>query len=458
MFTHLETGTSEDAWIRAGVRDLPRLQECGGSVVVLLAHPDDEAIGCAALLRRLGETDAHVTVLLFTAGENSHPGSPTHTPDDLRTIRLDEFDAALSELNPTAASTLFDLGDGALAAHQETILAEVMTATADLPGPLTIVAPHHADGHSDHDAVGEVAREVGRLRAATVLEFPIWYWHWADPDDAAWRSWRFLPDPDGLDREALWAHYPSQMEDLSDAPGDEAILPPDVLAHFARGGDTFAVTRFAGEEQEPPEAAEAVAEAVANDARTAEAVFDRVHTERVDPWELRSSDYEIAKRAALLRALPGSRYSHILEIGSSTGALSRELADRADHVTAIDASARALATARGLYPDVANLDFTRMTIPDDWPAGRFDCVVLAETGYYLSREQLRRTLKRIEASTTADFTLVLCHWRGEITDWPLDAESVHEMCLAYWPDASLVHHSAAEYRLDVLTITAKERG
>ncbi|GAA0037474.1 PIG-L family deacetylase [Brevibacterium metallidurans] len=468
-FSHLEAGTAEDEWGRAGVRNLPELRlevPPHGHVVVLLAHPDDEALGCPALLSRLGAAGRPVRILLFTAGEHSHPHSSTHPPERLRAIRLAEFDSALTALGGEVTYEFLDLGDGALRHRDEEILAEVEAATADLPGPLTLVAPYSGDGHGDHEALGAAALEVGHRRQATVVEFPIWYWHWAAPEDRAWRTWEFLPDPTGFDREALWAHYPSQTRPLSDRAGDEAILPPGLLDHFRRGGDTVAVTRFGGgDDAERPAAevgsvadghghtaAEVAAGSTAHDARTAEAVFDRVHSQRPDPWNVRSSDYEIAKRRALIAALPPGPYAHILEIGCSIGELSRDLATVGGRVTAIDASSEALAQARGRHGGTG-IDFVHGTIPGTWPEGRFDCVVLSETGYYLSPTQLEQTLDRIEASTRDEFVLVLCHWTGAIEDWPLDAEAVHARSLARWPDALRLHHSVGDYRLDVLGVS-----
>ncbi len=149
------------------------------------------------------------------------------------------------------------------------------------------------------------------------------------------------------------------------------------------------------------------------------------------------------------RQTPGAHRSastrtvrHILEIGCSIGELSRDLATVGGRVTAIDASSEALAQARGRHGGTG-IDFVHGTIPGTWPEGRFDCVVLSETGYYLSPTQLEQTLDRIEASTRDEFVLVLCHWTGAIEDWPLDAEAVHARSLARWPDALRLHHSVA---------------
>ncbi|WP_167193799.1 PIG-L deacetylase family protein [Brevibacterium pigmentatum] len=52
--------------------------------IILAAHPDDEALGAPGLLARLRRSAHRVVVQLFTAGEQSHPGSPTHSTKELR--------------------------------------------------------------------------------------------------------------------------------------------------------------------------------------------------------------------------------------------------------------------------------------------------------------------------------------------------------------------------------------
>ena len=61
-------------------------------------------------------------------------------------------------------------------------------------------------------------------------------------------------------------------------------------------------------------------------------------------------------------------------------------------------------------------------MPREWPDGTFDLVVLSETGYYFSPEELTELLARIQASTTPGGTLLLCHWRHPISGWELDAD------------------------------------
>ncbi|WP_025776673.1 bifunctional PIG-L family deacetylase/class I SAM-dependent methyltransferase [Brevibacterium sp. VCM10] len=455
-FDHRDPGTPEASWREAGVQDLPALgveaMPAGATFIILAAHPDDEALGAPGLLARLRRSAHRVVVQLFTAGEQSHPGSPTHSTKELREIRLREFNAALDLFDHGCLSRRFvGLPDGQLSAFNQRIVDEIGAEVDQHQGPVVLVSPYSRDGHSDHEAIGAAALQLGRDRHTTVLEYPIWYWHWADPSDEEWRSWSFLPDPANFDRQAVFDCYPSQVSALSDQPGDEAIVGPAHLDHFRRGGDTFAVSDFRA--AATPVSCGGGSSQTLHDASAASAVFDEVHVQRCDPWQVWSSEYEIAKRRNLLTHLPAVPYAHILEIGCSVGALTHELAGIGAQVTAVDASSQALRIARrrGAAPSSA-INFVHATIPFEWPQGTFDCVVLSETGFYLSRSQLFDTLEKIDGSTTVRFILVLCHWRGEIDDWPLDADEVHRICLGAWPRHRVEHRYQGDYRLDIITI------
>ena len=102
-FTHHDAGTSEAAWAGSPAARLPELPLddaalAGRAFIVLAAHPDDESLGAGGLLARLHAVGATVRVLLCTAGEGSHPGSPTTTPEQLAAVRLQEFGDALRRL------------------------------------------------------------------------------------------------------------------------------------------------------------------------------------------------------------------------------------------------------------------------------------------------------------------------------------------------------------------------
>ena len=177
--------------------------------------------------------------------------------------------------------------------------------------------------------------------------------------------------------------------------------------------------------------------------------FARAYAEDPDPWRFASSPYEAAKYAATLGALPRERYARAFEVGCAIGVLTVRLAERADRLLAVDVAPAALAQARARCAGLGHVEVRQMAVPDEWPEGAFDLVVVSEVGYYLSRPDLDRLVARCAASAEAGGHLVLVHWTGE-TDYPLGGDAVHEAFLAD-PRWRPVHGDRPpHYRLDVL--------
>ena len=103
-FSHTDDGTSEAAWAEGGVGELPELRlpvwDAQTLLLVAVAHPDDETLAATGLIRSALRGGARVHVLVATAGEASHPHSPTHTPADLVRLRRDEMEHASTPSPP----------------------------------------------------------------------------------------------------------------------------------------------------------------------------------------------------------------------------------------------------------------------------------------------------------------------------------------------------------------------
>lgn len=173
--------------------------------------------------------------------------------------------------------------------------------------------------------------------------------------------------------------------------------------------------------------------------------FDRMYARDVDPWGFASRWYERRKYALTLAALPQARYGRGLEIGCSIGILTAQLAARCDSLVAVDPSAVALASARTRVPPAVRL--AQASVPHDWPAGTYDLVVLSEVGYYLDAVDLERLLDLVERDLAPHGTVVACHWRHPVEDYPLTGDAVHE-ALARWPRSSRIEEE--DFLLDVL--------
>ena len=114
-----------------------------------------------------------------------------------------------------------------------------------------------------------------------------------------------------------------------------------------------------------------------------------------------------------------------LEIGCSIGTLSVELAARCGSFLAVDASSTALERAASRLAHVGAATTRHLTVPNEWPDGAFDLIVVSEVGYYLSPAELAGLFDRIEDSLMPGGTLALCHWRHPVSGWELDGDSVH---------------------------------
>lgn len=118
------------------------------------------------------------------------------------------------------------------------------------------------------------------------------------------------------------------------------------------------------------------------------AYFDDLYAGSDDPWRYHSCDYEIAKRADTLAALPRPHYAHACEIGCSIGVLTRELAPRCDALIGIDIAKAAAAHARAATADLPHVTIEVRHVPLDLPTGTFDLLMLSEVLYFLNRDEL----------------------------------------------------------------------
>ncbi|MDF2554652.1 MAG: hypothetical protein K0R60_547 [Microbacterium sp.] len=431
-FDHRDAGTPEATWRDAGLwSDRPVLDLEAERVIVLAAHPDDETLGAGGLLRRAATAGSDVTVVLVTDGEGSHPDDPD--PARVATARRAEFVAALGALAPRAAVEFLGVPDGGVREARHDVAAAVAALLRrGQPGRTLLVAPWWGDGHRDHRVLGEIALAF-HGSGVRVLGYPIWMWLWAAPDGVDATRWRVLPLDlgDVAAKARAVSAYRSQLEPDPLHPEHGAMLHTGMRAHFERDVEVFVV----------PDDAASIPTRTAAD-------FDAFHARHDDPWGLDSRWYERRKRALLLATLPRERFARVLELGCASGATTRALAERAASVVAVDASEVALSRARdrGVPAGVA---YEHRELPDDWPAGPFDLVVLSELAYYWSPERFATALDRVDASGTADAVFVVCHWRHTIGDAAQAGDDVHAAVAARPEWRMLSRHVEEDFLLDV---------
>ncbi|KAA9107705.1 bifunctional PIG-L family deacetylase/class I SAM-dependent methyltransferase [Microbacterium rhizomatis] len=463
-FSHLDPGTAEAVWLVDrrlsalpgidGARGMPEAHpgdagggEAPGSItalVVVAAHPDDETLGAAGLMRAVAEAGGRVTVVIATDGERSHPASPTHSPAVLAEIRRREVAAAVAVVAPAAEIRFLGIGDGTLrqnAARLRDAVADILDSSApDARTGTVVVAPWSGDGHADHSAAAQACAEVCAGRGITHLGYPIWLWHWGSRDDVPWADAFALP----LSAEARTAKrrsialHTSQIAPLSDAVGDEAVVHDGMRAHFDRDVEVYL--------REHP------AESLSGD------WFDEFYRRNdEDPWGFETRWYEERKRSILLASLPRHDLGRVLEVGCATGLITRQLARRANRVVALDPAEAALDVARDRLRDRSaagvgrrgDVAFVHGQVPRDWPTGRYDTIVLSEVGYYLDAADLAETIRLIERDLSGDGFLIACHWRHPVREYPQTGDAVHAALRAVRDLEAIARHEERDFVLEV---------
>lgn len=174
--------------------------------------------------------------------------------------------------------------------------------------------------------------------------------------------------------------------------------------------------------------------------------FERLYRESEDPWDYHTSGYEQAKYAATLAALPRPRHGLCLEVGCSIGVFSALLAQRCEHLVAIDFSPSALQLARQNLRAVRNVDLLRASFPEDTPPGAWDLIVCSELLYYLQTAALEQAIGWIKAQLSYGTSVLAVSWRGR--GEPITGDEVHDRLARELADWHALDARQARYRLD----------
>ncbi|WP_322409787.1 PIG-L family deacetylase [Microbacterium invictum] len=442
-FSHLDPGTDEERWQAAfDARRLPDADIDIDALVVVAAHPDDETLGVAGLMHTVAARGGRVIVVVATDGENSHPASPTHTPDDLRSVRRGEVRDALDKVSPAASVAFLGHTDGGLDAVKARLTGEIETIVRTVGSPRSrtlVVSPWTGDSHRDHRIAGEAAHAVARHLGVRYRAYPIWLWHWGSAEDPPWGHIERVPLGAAAHRaklEALAAHR-SQTAALSAAAGDEPIVSRAMLRHFTRGFETLIRV-----DDDP------VPDKAWHRSTPAEHFAD-LYARRADPWGFETRWYEERKRAVLLSALPRPRYARAVELGCSTGVLTAQLAERCDALLGIDFAEAALEIARERLASQETVELRRATLPAEWPEGTFDLIVMSEVGYFWDAPDLERAIALALGSLSPDGHLVACHWRHPVDTNPVSGDGVHIALRTQHDLAVVVRHEEDDFLLEV---------
>jgi len=202
----------------------------GHRAVIIAPHPDDEVLGCGGLLQGLAALGRAMQLISVTDGSASHPGSRRWPVQRLSVVRPQESAQALHRLGLPLHSLKWlraGFSDSQVEAREQQLTEFIQRY---LKPTDVVFTTWREDGHCDHEAVGRASARAVQATGATLVELPVWTWHWATPEDSQvpWHRARKIPlTPAAVARKRHAMHaFASQLE------GDPQIGLPPVLAPY----------------------------------------------------------------------------------------------------------------------------------------------------------------------------------------------------------------------------------
>jgi LmbE family N-acetylglucosaminyl deacetylase len=164
------------AHLRARPLDLKSL----GHTLIVAPHPDDESLGCGALIAKLASLNARVSVLFLTDSNGPNVAGASPIQSGCISQRQGEAIEACAQLGlPSTSLHFLHLIDGALTAllhdpEQKTVHM-LATCLAEIAPDSVFITSRH-DGSSEHEAACQMMIQAINTQAPKtgLYEYPIW--------------------------------------------------------------------------------------------------------------------------------------------------------------------------------------------------------------------------------------------------------------------------------------------
>jgi hypothetical protein len=173
--------------------------------------------------------------------------------------------------------------------------------------------------------------------------------------------------------------------------------------------------------------------------------FDDMYAGSPDPWGFTSRWYEARKHAITVAMLPRANYRDAFEPGCSIGVLSDLLAPRCEHLLSCDIAPAAVKAAAERTAGHRHVEVQRRALPEDWPEGQFDLIILSEILYYFAGSDLDQVLDLAVAALRPGATLLAVHWRHPVAEHPRSGDDVHTVLAARPELARLAQHTEPDF-------------
>lgn len=401
-----------------------------GAMVVLAPHPDDEILGAGGIMARAHAGGNRVGVIVLTDGGRSDPAGCSMTMKARRAMECRLGLAAL--LGEVPPLMMLKCPDGELDSRYPDLAdtSALGRFLRDL-APVTVLVTDPDDNHPDHKAAfGLACRIVGMGMAQQLYVLPV-----SQRVDATFSRRGY--------ETILVGEYVAAKRD--------AIRNHQSQITASRTG--FALSKAAQESFATVEYTRPVVNSQANALQpqvVAPSHFDEMFARNSDPWNYQTDPYEAARFARTLSALEDRWYPEAIELGCANGILTTLLASQSGHLIAIDASREALAVAKVRLGAVHNVELRLGHLPQDFPHGSFDLIVLSDFLYYLGFDGCIALAAKISGSAAPGCRIVIANYLGE-TECALTGEMAAELMIAHLPDWTLAYQDRCDrLRIDVL--------
>jgi len=138
--------------------------------------------------------------------------------------------------------------------------------------------------------------------------------------------------------------------------------------------------------------------------------FERIYREEHDPWSIGDADserYDLYRERLLAHARGGS----LLDIGCGLGAFLARFQGDYEQLVGVDTSARAIARAQELHPEIEFLHVGAEQLAGSPIDGRvFDAIVMSDVVYYLPEAQRRDLLEWARGHLAPAGTALVAAW------------------------------------------------
>jgi LmbE family N-acetylglucosaminyl deacetylase len=234
MVTPLGEGRWRELADRARAIDRAEL-EALAPMLIIVPHPDDETLGCGALIATASDLGLRPRIAYLTDGAGSHSGSPTWSRRRLAGTRKVEALRALDVLGvPVTDVSFLGWPDGApwaagSANYRQTMRS--LNVMCEALTPRSIWSTWEGEPHGDHVAAAVLADDLAQRLRERPRRLDYIVWGWDRPEIGASLPVRSLACASNSDRRrnALECHR-TQMTSLIPDATDAFRVPADLAA------------------------------------------------------------------------------------------------------------------------------------------------------------------------------------------------------------------------------------